>query len=170
MVSPAYLNLLLDFHYWARDRVLDAVATLTAEQYTRDLGNSFKSVRDTLVHLFSAEHAWYERWQGNSPAAHLSPGDYPDVATLRRAWSAHESRMRAFIAAQDQAAIDRVYDYKLFNGTASRSALWQMVTHVVNHGTYHRGQVTTMLRQLGAAPAKGLDLIAYYREGAAPRG
>jgi uncharacterized damage-inducible protein DinB len=44
------------------------------------------------------------------------------------------------------------------------SPLWQMVQHVVNHGSYHRGQVTTMLRQLGSKPPKSLDMIAYYRE------
>ena len=57
-------------------------------------------------------------------------------------------------------------DYRLLNGQPGRSTFWHMVQHVVNHGTYHRGQVTTMLRQLGAAPPKALDLIAYYREAA----
>lgn len=164
MVSPSYLVLLLDFHYWARDRVLDAVAALTPEQYARDLGSSFKSVRDTLVHLYSAESAWYQRWQGASPAGHVSPEQYPDVESLRRAWGDLEKKMRAFLGAQDQAGIDTVYSYTLFNGTAAASPLWQMATHVMNHATYHRGQVTTMLRQLGASPAKGMDLIGYYRE------
>ena len=53
-----------------------------------------------------------------------------------------------------------LHDYKMLNG--SPRSVWQMVQHVVNHGSYHRGQVTTMLRQLGAAPAKSMDMIAYY--------
>ena len=59
-------------------------------------------------------------------------------------------------------------DYKSTAGVAGASVLWQMLQHVVNHSTYHRGQVTTMLRQLGAAPPKAMDLIAFYRERSAP--
>ena len=58
---------LVDYHYWARDRILDAVDLLTPEQYLKDLGNSFKSVRDTVVHTYGAEWVWYLRWVGTSP-------------------------------------------------------------------------------------------------------
>ena len=62
------------------------------------------------------------------------------------------------------AGVTRVFEYKLLNGQPGKSSFWQMLQHVVNHGSYHRGQVTTMLRQLGAAPAKSTDLITFYRE------
>ncbi len=165
------LTTLLDFHYWARNRVLDAAEQLTPEQFTRDLGGSFASVRDTLVHLYSAEWAWYQRWHGTSPTAMLSPAEYPDVATLRAAWVAHEATMRAFLGSVGAEGITRVIEYRTLAGQPSSSALWEMLHHVVNHGTYHRGQVTTMLRQLGAAPARSVELIAFYRErNAAPQG
>ena len=67
------LRTLVDYHYWARDRVLDAAESLTPEQFTRDLGSSFRSVRDTLTHLYSAERNWHSRWQGVSPTSMLSP-------------------------------------------------------------------------------------------------
>ena len=62
-MNRADLQTLLDYHYWARDRLLDAIEPLTPEQYTRDLGNSFKSIRDTVAHVHAAEWAWYSRWQ-----------------------------------------------------------------------------------------------------------
>jgi uncharacterized damage-inducible protein DinB len=158
------LQTLLDYHYWARDRVLDAVEPLTTEQFTRDLGSSFKSVRDTLVHVYSAEWAWYSRWQGTSPTAHIPADRFPDVASIRRAWAEHETKMRAFLDGLDEPAIARVIEYKLLNGTAGASVFSHMLQHVVNHASYHRGQVTTMLRQLGAAPAKSMDMVAYFRE------
>jgi uncharacterized damage-inducible protein DinB len=158
------LQTLLDFHYWARDRVLDAAQALTPEQYTRDLGSSFKSVRDTLVHLYSAEWAWYQRWHGTSPTAMLPFDDYPDVHTLRAAWAALEAKMRAHLDSLDDGGLTRVTNYKTLNGQAGASMFWHMLQHVVNHGTYHRGQVTTLLRQLGVRPPKSLDLIAYYRD------
>jgi uncharacterized damage-inducible protein DinB len=163
-MTKSDLQTLLDFHYWARDRVLDAVAALAPDQYTRDLGGSFKSVRDTLVHLYSAEWAWYQRWQGTSPAAMLRFDDYPDLATLREAWTAHEQKMRAHLDTLGDRDITRVISYRLFSGQAGASPFWQMLQHMVNHGSYHRGQVTTMLRQLGAKPPASVDMITYYRE------
>ena len=158
------LQVLLAYHYWARDRLLDAVEALPPEQFTRDLASSFKSVRDTLAHIYFAEWAWYSRWMGNSPTAALPAEMFPDVGTLRRAWNEHEHKVRAFVDGLGEDGLNRVIEYKLLNGRPGSSVVWHMVQHVVNHASYHRGQVTTMLRQLGAAPAKSMDLIAFYRE------
>jgi len=158
------LETLLDFHYWARDRVLEAAAALSPDQYTRDLGGSFKSVRDTLVHLYSAEWAWYERWQGRSPTARLRFDDYPDLETLRRAWTELGQKVRVYLESLGEADVTRVVNYRMFSGEAVASPFWQMLQHMVNHGSYHRGQVTTMLRQLGAKPPASVDMITYYRE------
>jgi uncharacterized damage-inducible protein DinB len=163
-VNLTDLEILLDYHYWARDLVLDAAAQLTPEPFTRDLGSSFKSVRDTLAHAYSAEWAWYSRWQGTSPSAMLPFDQFPDVASLRQAWSDHEAKMRAFLDGLGETGINNVCEYKLLSGHAGSSVFWQMLQHVVNHASYHRGQVTTMLRQLGAQPGKSMDMIAYYRE------
>ena len=157
------LKTMLDYHYWARDRLLDALEPLTSDQLTRDMGSSFKSVRDTIAHTYAAEWAWYERWHGRSPKALLPLDQFADVASLREAWSAHEARMRAYVHSLDEAGVERAIDYTLLNGAAGSTPLWQMLQHVVNHASYHRGQVTTMLRQLGASPAKPMDMIAYYR-------
>jgi len=158
------LRTLLDYHYWARDRVLAAASELTPEQLTRDMGNSFRSVRDTLVHIYSAEWNWYQRWRGSSPTAMLVPEDYPDIPTLAAAWVSHEARVRHFVDALGDEGLEQWCDYRTMNGQAGTSTYAQMIRHVVNHASYHRGQVTTMLRQLGAAPAKSLDLIGFYRE------
>jgi uncharacterized damage-inducible protein DinB len=155
---------LLDYNYWARDRVLDAAALATPEQYARDVPSSFRSIRDTLVHTYSAEWIWYSRWQGDSPTSALAFADYPDVATLRAAWLDLEARIRALVAGLGDAGLARVVEYKLMSGRSGASAFWQMIQHVVNHGSYHRGQVTTLLRQVGAAPPTSMDLITFYRE------
>jgi uncharacterized damage-inducible protein DinB len=168
-MNVADLRLLLDYHYWARDRLLDAVEALTPEQFTRDMGNSFKSVRDTLAHLYAAEWAWYSRWQGQSPTALPQLEHFTDVKAIREAWKAQEANVRAFLETLGDDGITKVFEYKLLSGQPGASAFWQMLQHVANHGSYHRGQVTTMLRQLGAKPPKPMDLIAYYRVAAASR-
>ncbi len=155
---------LLDYNYWARDRVFAAVARLTPDQYTRDLSSSFNSIRDTLVHVYSAEWIWYMRWQGTSPTSRLSADRFPDLPALQAAWSELEGHIRAHVERVGEAGLAAALDYKLLNGQPGRAVLWQMIQHVVNHGAYHRGQVTTMLRQLGAAPPESLDLITFYLE------
>jgi uncharacterized damage-inducible protein DinB len=163
------IRTLLDYHYWARDRMLEAAEQLTPAQYTKDLGNSFRSVRDTIVHTYSAEWIWYSRWTGSSPDAFPSPEDFPDVAAIRAAWKAQQEKVRLFVGTVGEKNVEKVFDYKLMNGQAASSVFTHMLRHVVNHATYHRGQVTTMLRQLGAAPPKSQDMIVFYRERAQSR-
>jgi uncharacterized damage-inducible protein DinB len=158
------MGTLLDYHYWARDRMLEAAEQLTPAQYTKDLGNSFRSVRDTIVHTYSAEWVWYSRWIGFSPDAFPNPEDFPDVAAIRAAWKAQQEKVRLFVGALGEKNFEKVFDYKLMNGQAATSVFRDMLQHVVNHATYHRGQVTTLLRQLGAAAPKGQDMIVFYRE------
>jgi len=163
-VDRGDIGTLLDFNYWARDRILSAVEPLSDEQYTRDLGNSFRSVRDTLVHIYSAEWVWYTRWQGTSPTEPIPSDRFADRPALSAAWRTLESGIRSFVDGLDDAALARAIDYRLMNGQPGRSVFSQMVQHVVNHGSYHRGQVTTLLRQLGAQPPKSTDMIFFFRE------
>jgi uncharacterized damage-inducible protein DinB len=79
---------LLEYHYWARDRALEAAEPLSPQQYTRDLSNSLPSVRDTLVHIYSAEWVWCSRWLGDSSVRMLDPAPFPDVVTLKASWNA----------------------------------------------------------------------------------
>ena len=162
-MTSDYLRQLLDFHYWARDRVLLAAATVNSEQYARSMGNSFSSVRDTLNHVYLAEWIWYSRWNGVSPTA-FPDFELPDVAALNEHWRGMERKVREYIDEAGEAGLNRVIPYRLLSGKESASPLWQMVVHVVNHATYHRGQVTTLLRQLGAAPPQSTDMITYFRE------
>ncbi len=155
---------LLDYHYWARDRLLAAIAPLTDEQRTRDMGSSFRSIHDTLVHIFAAEWAWHSRWRGVSPTALSQAGALPDLATMQSRWADLEQQVRAHVDAAGDAGLERVYQFTSLAGVAGQATLGQMVQHVVNHASYHRGQVTTMLRQIGAAPAASLDLFAFFRE------
>ncbi len=156
---------LVDYHYWARNRILDAVEVLTPEQYIKDLGSSFKSIRDTLVHTYGAEWLWYLRWVGSSPSSLPDFDPFPNVASIRAPWSEQEKKIRMFVgslAAANQ--LERVIKYQMMNGQDTEAVFAHMLQHVVNHASYHRGQVTTMLRQLGAPAPKSQDMIAFFRE------
>jgi uncharacterized damage-inducible protein DinB len=156
-------RLLYEYNSWANHRTLDACAALSDEQFTRDLGSSFRSVRDTLAHICEVEWLWLERWRGRSHNS-LRPGsDFPTLDSLRRRWDEVEASLTGFVKALTAEDIARVIEHKTTKGVPQAAPHWQMLQHLVNHGTYHRGQVTSMLRQLGATPNSS-DLIYFYRE------
>lgn len=149
------------YNSWANRRVLEACAALPPAQFTQDLHSSFPSVRDTLSHIMLAEWLWLERWNGRS--AGFPSSDFRDFSSIRTHWNKVEADLNAFIEELSTEDLDRVVDYRNTKGHPFSSIMWQMLQHVVNHGTYHRGQVVAMLRQLGATPV-ATDLIAFYRE------
>ena len=158
------LQKLLEYHYWARDRMLAVVETLPHETLTKPLGNSFSSIFDTVVHLYGADWIWCQRWHGESPTALPTSTGFSDLAAVRQAWSEEEQRVRAVLTRLGPDDVAHPFQYRAWDGRLYTQPFWQMLQHLVNHGSYHRGQVTTMLRQVGATPPKAMDLIAFYRE------
>jgi uncharacterized damage-inducible protein DinB len=157
---------LYDYNSWANHRTLDACAPLSEEQFTRDLHSSFRSVRDTLTHIMLVEWLWLERWQGRSPDKYPPATDFPTLESVRHRWTEVERNLLDYVASLKPEDLDRVISHKTMAGVPQSAPLWQMLQHLVNHGTYHRGQVATMLRQLDAK-AISTDLILFYRERAA---
>jgi uncharacterized damage-inducible protein DinB len=162
-MKPSEMRELFAFNAWANHRILGAAETLTTEQFRKELGSSFSSVRDTLVHVWAVEWVWFERLQGRSPAGFPDAKDFPDLASSRARWAEVEKNWLEYVSRLDETELAEEVDYKTMSFGPSRSPRWQILQHVVNHGSYHRGQVTTMLRQLGAKSA-GTDLISFYRE------
>ena len=161
--------LLFDYNAWANRRSLDAASELTNEQFIKPMGSSFSSVRDTLAHICGAEWVWLERFQGRSPSGLPDVTQFADAASLRARWSEQEARLLAFVRGLRQSDLDRIMEYKTLKFGTYSNPLWQSMQHLANHGTYHRGQVTTMLRQLGAK-AILTDLMHFYRERAVAAG
>jgi len=162
-MSPEEMRTLYDFNAWANHRTMEAACKLTTEQFVKPMGSSFTSVRDTLAHIYGAEWLWLERFQGRSPASLPETSQFGDCANLQKTWNEHEPRLLGFVRGLTQADLDRVMEYKTLKFGVYKNPLWQSMQHLVNHGTYHRGQVTTLLRQLGAQPIL-TDLMHFYRE------
>jgi uncharacterized damage-inducible protein DinB len=162
-MTPHEMQLLFTYNDWANKRALQAASALTTEQFTKPLGNSFSSVRDTLAHMYGAETIWLQRFNGESPSAFPDTSQITDIAALQAKWNPIAADLLNFVNGLTQSDLDRVTEYKTMKFGVYSNPLWQSLQHVVNHGTYHRGQVTTMLRQLGAQPIL-TDLMHFYRE------
>jgi uncharacterized damage-inducible protein DinB len=161
-ISLAAIHELFNYNYWARDCQLQAGAALTEEQFQRGLGSSFASVRDTLVHMIGAEWIWLERWQGRSPQSMPAPQDFPSLSAVAEKWHEVESEMRAYLATLNDDALMQPVTYASQKGDVFTNELWRLMFHVVNHQSYHRGQVATLLRQLGLQPPT-VDFLPGYR-------
>jgi uncharacterized damage-inducible protein DinB len=163
MLSPELLRSLFQYNAWADSRLLDVCGSLTNEQFLRDLGSSYGSVRDTLAHMYGAEWVWNERFQGRSPAALNPAGAFSDLASVRAKLEEMDQHYLDYVSKLTAQDLERVMRYKSFAGIEFSNPLWQSLHQVANHGTYHRGQVVTLLRQLGVKPVS-TDLIGFYRE------
>ena len=168
-MSPEQIRTLYEYNSWANHRQWQAASKLTTEQFLKPLGSSFGSVRDTLGHIYGAEWLWLERFEGRSPSSLPDSSQFNDRASLESRWREFEPRLLGFVRRLTQADLDRVMEYKTLKFGVYRNPLWQSMQHLVNHGTYHRGQVTTLLRQLGAEPIL-TDLMHFYRERAQAAG
>jgi uncharacterized damage-inducible protein DinB len=154
---------LFDYNPWAGHRALTAASTLATDDFLRPMGNSFSSVRDTLAHILGAEWVWLERWQGRSPEALLDPAVFPTVQSLESRWKIVEREQMQFIEALTPQRLREELAYINLRGQRYSYPLWQQLVHVVNHSSYHRGQITTLLRQLGAEAAS-TDFLVYFDE------
>jgi uncharacterized damage-inducible protein DinB len=160
-VSVDTLRLQLDYSAWATQRLLDAAAKLAPEELVRDFQTSDKCVLDTLVHVYAADRIWLTRVLGEPRATFVDPEDR-DLTLLQNEWPALHQRWKLWLRDFGDADVARNISYKDLRGNPYAQPVWQILLHLVNHGTHHRGQVSGFLRTMGHPPPP-LDLIAYYR-------
>jgi uncharacterized damage-inducible protein DinB len=158
--SSEEISKLFAYNRWANARVLAPVEALTAEEFGRQLGGSFPSVRETLAHIYAAEWIWLERWQGRSPMGLPPAQDVPTLEALREKWALVEEGQKAFLAKLTESRLAETISYKNIKGEPWSYAQGDLLVHLVNHSTYHRGQAVTMLRQLGK-PVQATDYLLF---------
>ncbi|HUL02448.1 MAG TPA: DinB family protein [Gemmatimonadales bacterium] len=151
------------YNAWANRRLFDALGALPAEQYQRDLKSSFGSIHGTVCHIVWAEQLWLTRWLGK-PAPGVAQGkDLAGLADARARWDGLEAERVAFLGAFPDARLSDTITIQPTGGGAYAHTFRQMFLHVVDHSSYHRGQVITMLRQLGVKPPS-TGMMGFFRE------
>jgi uncharacterized damage-inducible protein DinB len=143
---------LFRYNTWANTQVLDRVEHLDPGRLVRAVGGSFPSVQATLTHILWAEWFWLERWQGSSPTTVFAPDEFPSLSSLRDRWAQVHTEQSRFLQSLDSERLQRVLRYTNLKGETWEYPLWQQIYHLLNHSSYHRGQVTTLLRLLDAQP------------------
>jgi uncharacterized damage-inducible protein DinB len=162
-MTPEYFRFLFDYNYWARDRLFQRVAELSAEEYERPNGFTYGSMRGILVHGLSGEWIWRGRWQdGISPTRHITVEDVPTFKDLVSRWAEEESRMRRFLDDLTAEKLAARLDYSGTDGVRWSHPLWQLMAHAVNHATNHRSEAAEALTMIGRSPGD-LDMTVFIR-------
>jgi uncharacterized damage-inducible protein DinB len=156
-----YFRTLLDYNYWARDRLLAAVSDVPEAEYLATRPMDYGSIHGTLAHAYGAEVVWHSRWVGESPERLLTGRDIPDLATLIAAWQEREQHVRAFVDGLTEQDLTKPFPYRDLAGNPQTRILWETLAHFVNHGTNHRSEVAAAITQLGHSPGD-LDMIRYF--------
>ncbi len=161
MIEPELLAQHLEYSLWASLQVLGAARTLDDAALRADRGNSFGGIFDTLLHIYRADRIWLARFRGDQSASFVQDSDAQlDLATLAQAWPQVGEPFAAFVRTQSAAALREDLHWTNLQGVAKSEKKFKILLHVVNHGTYHRGQVITMIKQAGGAVVS-TDLVYY---------
>ena len=165
------IQLLYEYDRWANNRVLQAASALSDEAFTLDLGGSFCSVRDTLVHIIEGEWIWLAYWRKTprSPAeltdlktrrdALFNPNAFPNIAEVRLKWSEIEKEQIDFVDQVTDELLEKILPFR-----TTQVRLEHLMQHLANHSTYHRGQIALMMRQLASETA-ATDFHVFLAEG-----
>ena len=162
-MTPADILELFRYNTWANGRITSSVMRLSPDALLQDLGGSFPTVRDTFAHIIAAEWVWLERWRGINPTSAPDWVTSADLPILVGNLHDIEVRRAVFLAGLSESDLSSACSYTLLSGTAASNTLRDLLVHVTNHSTYHRGQVAAMLRRLGT-PAFSMDFLIYRSE------
>jgi uncharacterized damage-inducible protein DinB len=151
------------FNAWATNLFFDALAAIPSEDFTRDMRTSHGSLRGTLLHLVSAESTWLMRWLGKTDIRGLTEADTPTLADMKRIWEQTGFETAKFLGSMTDRRLQETFTMTTKAGLSFTHTYAQAFQHVVDHSTYHRGQMVAMLRQLGVTPPT-TGLITFFRE------
>ncbi|WP_407526767.1 DinB family protein [Lacibacter sp. MH-610] len=152
------------FNVWANQTITDAILEMEEHTHQQIVKSSFPNLYATVLHMWDAESIWWQRMEGHAqlliPGKEFNPTMKEAVNGLlnqSREWSSWMNRVT-------EEQLQNEFHYKNLKGEAFTSGVWQVVHHLFNHGTYHRGQLVTMMRELGSTEIPSTDFIHWYRK------
>jgi uncharacterized damage-inducible protein DinB len=161
-MNADYFRFLYDHMCWARDKVLASTEALSDEEFSRDNGFTYKSIRGILAHTLGGETVWLPRLRGEPPA-NVRAEDVPTLAELRDRWADAESKHRAYLEKLTDAEVAADLVFTGRDGQERRVPRWQILTLVYHHTTQHRSEAAEALSMIGHSPGD-MDLLVFTRE------
>lgn len=161
MDPKPHFETLARYNRWANRRLYEVASQLSDAQYREDRGAFFGSIRGTLNHILVADRTWLERIEGTGPKpSSLDEILHDDFAGLRTAREAEDERILRVLAAIPAERFESILSYRSMAGTPHELPFTQVLTHIFNHQTHHRGQAHTLLSQFGL-DAPSIDFVYF---------
>lgn len=157
-----YFKGLMTYTHWADQKAIHWLEQISEEQWNRVHTSSFNSIRETAVHIVSAEKIWIDFWRNSPDAVYLSAEFNGSKNELLETWKQVSEGMKKFVDEFPEERFSDAVTFKYPGGGEGQMAYWQSFAHSVNHSTYHRGQLVTLLRQSGFTGLSSIDLATYY--------
>ncbi len=154
------LERLYDYGYWANRKLFEVISSLTPEEFTQPFSGTHGSIRNTLVHILSAEWGWLGRCGGPERGDPLKPDNFPTLTSLLQTWNSVEAHVRTFLSRLTDADLARLVEFMTPQGEKRTMPLGELLHHGANHGVHHRGQLSLLLRMRGHSP-ENFDLLLY---------
>jgi uncharacterized damage-inducible protein DinB len=152
------------YNLWANKRICDFLLEAEEEKLNREIVSSFASIKKTCAHVLGAETIWVMRLHGTSPSSSPVKSEEMTMAEIAQMWMNKSKEIITFIENQTEKELAEMLTYKNIAGEGFTNSIRDIMQHVMNHGTYHRGQIITMLRQAGYTNLFSTDYIAFCRE------
>ncbi|HUR66843.1 MAG TPA: DinB family protein [Chitinophagaceae bacterium] len=151
------------YNIWASQKILELILSLPEEKQMTELPSSFTSLYKTVLHMWDAESIWWQRMKLHERIIRPSENFNGTMKDVSNGLQSQSKQWEEWVSNASELSIDHVFQYQTFDGTQYKQPTWQMLHHVFNHGTYHRGQLINMLRQLGIEKLPSTDFILWSR-------
>ena len=162
-MTKQYFKEIAEYNLWANTIVCGWLEQITDEQWNREIVSSFNTIQKTVLHVISAENAWVQRFK-KEPVIWLQSTYTGSKEQHIKLWKETSEEFKSIVDAFDENNLNTNLDFKRLNGDPYSMPYYQLFAHVVNHATYHRGQLVTMLRQAGFNNVGATDLLGIYRK------
>ncbi|NCT93811.1 MAG: hypothetical protein GXC72_05275 [Chitinophagaceae bacterium] len=153
-----------NYEHWANDRLLQVILSLDESMHTREAISSFPSVQKTFLHIWDASSIWWQRLQMHEQIVVPSLSFHPNMRDIANGLQYHAKQWSEWITNASPDMINASLPYKNMKGEPFVQPIRDILLHLLNHGTYHRGQAVAQLRQLGITTVPATDYIVFTRE------
>jgi uncharacterized damage-inducible protein DinB len=154
----------LTYNLWANERIGHLLMAQDESKLNAEQKSSFPSIAKTIFHIWDAEVIWLTRLKGGSLADWPSKKFTGSKADMLQGFIKTSTELLNFVKEKEACFVDEIIVYKSMKGDAYENSVEEILFHLVNHGTYHRGQITTLLHSAGATQMVSTDLINWFRE------
>jgi uncharacterized damage-inducible protein DinB len=157
------LKQLAAYNVWANQKLFEVILALPEEKQKQEVPSSFKSLYDTTLHMWNAESVWWQRMKLQERIVVPMENFKGTMQELTVELLQQNRQWQEWVSNATEAALDHVFQYQNARKEQFKQPIYQMILHVFNHGTYHRGQLVNMLRQLGVEKIPQTDFIVWSR-------